>query len=246
MALIRRWKRRGQRLLDALTFADRDAKIFVKSITFSAGQTIALDDSSILVIVGPNNAGKSSTLREIRDHLRIGHAVGPVLKDAEIRVKGTIEAFKKAIVDAGLATSKEDVIRIDEYSEYQLSKVSEEITSGFIGSKVIPFFVSFLNSEERLRVAYPTKRGNYFRGAPKSPMQWLELDEGAEKRISDIFEQTFDASLVLNTLAGEDLVLHIAREEDVSRSASNTREEAKWFASLPRLHHQGDGMRSFA
>lgn len=77
-------------------------------------------------------------------------------------------------------------------------------------------------------------------------MQWLELDEGAEKRISDIFERTFDASLALNTLAGEDLVLHIVRKEDERNVSNTTREEARWFASLPKLQRQGDGLRSFA
>jgi predicted ATP-dependent endonuclease of OLD family len=137
--------------MDAVTQGDREAKIYVESITFSAGQTISLNDSSILVIVGPNNAGKSSVLREIRDHLQDGLQFGPVLHSAEIRVKGSISAFKKEILEAGLATGKESVIRIS-YSEYELRKVDDEIKTGFIGSKIIPFFLSYLGAEERLKI----------------------------------------------------------------------------------------------
>jgi hypothetical protein len=244
MTLFRRWKKRGQRLLDAVTQRDREAKIYVESIKFSGGQAISLNDSSILVIVGPNNAGKSSVLREIRDHLQDGSKFGPVLDNAEIRVRGSTGAFKKQIIESGLATSKEGVIRIG-YLEYNESKVDDEIKTGFVGSKIIPFFLSYLGAEERLKIADPTRRGEYFDSAPKTPMQWLELDEGAEKRISDIFERTFDVGLALNTLAGEDLVLHIVRKEDKETASKTTREEARWFASLPKLQRQGDGMRSF-
>jgi predicted ATP-binding protein involved in virulence len=98
MPIFRRWKRRGQRLVDAVTQNDREAKIYVQHLKFSGGQAISLDDSSILVIVGPNNAGKSSVLREIRDYIHEGYSFGPVLRGAEVRVKGSVSAFKKQII----------------------------------------------------------------------------------------------------------------------------------------------------
>jgi ABC-type multidrug transport system ATPase subunit len=37
----------------------------ITALTFSGGQQIALEPGSLLLLVGPNNAGKSATLREI-------------------------------------------------------------------------------------------------------------------------------------------------------------------------------------
>jgi ABC-type hemin transport system ATPase subunit len=116
MNIVRRWKRTGQRLLDSF-IRPRDAKIYIGEIEFSGGQKIRLNDSSILVIVGPNNAGKSSVLREIREHLLEGWRFGPVLKSATIQVRGSAEAFKRQVMEAGLSTEKQGIIKIG-YAEY--------------------------------------------------------------------------------------------------------------------------------
>lgn len=39
---------------------------YVKSIEFQCGQKLSLNSEEVIVIVGPNNSGKSCTLREIR------------------------------------------------------------------------------------------------------------------------------------------------------------------------------------
>lgn len=244
MDLLRRWKRTGLRILDTV-INPREAKIFIEEIEFSGGQKIKLNESSILVIVGPNNAGKSSVLREIRDHLVDGYQFGPVLKNALVQVRGSAESFKRQVREAGLGTDRFDVIKIG-WSEYRIADIDGDIKKGFVGSKVVPLFFSYLGAEERLQITDPTRRGDYLASAPKNPMQWLELDSLAEKHISDIFERTFGPKLILNTFAGENLVLHIVGPDVTRNEASNARDEAKWLASLPRLHRQGDGMRSFA
>lgn len=244
MDLLRRWKRTGLRLLDTV-ISPREAKIYIDEIEFSSGQKIKLNESSILVIVGPNNAGKSSVLREIRDHLLEGLRFGPVLKRAAVQIRGSAESFKRQVRESGLGTEKLGVIKIG-WAEYKIADVDDDIKKGFVGSRAVPLFFSYLGAEERLQITDPTRRGDYLASAPKNPMQWLELDNLAEKRISDIFEKTFGVKLILNTFAGENLVLHIV-DPDVMRNETNsTRDEAKWLASLPRLHRQGDGMRSFA
>lgn len=244
MDIVRRWKRTGLRLIDSI-MRPRDAKIFVEEIEFSGGQKIRLTESSILVIVGPNNAGKSSVLREIRDHLLEGWRFGPVLRSATVQVRGSAEAFKRQVREAGLSTEKQGIIKIG-WAEYPIDRVDEDLKKGFVGSKAIPLFISYLGAEERLQITDPSSRGDYLQSAPKNPMQWLELDNLAEKRISDIFEKTFGAGLILNTFAGDKLVLHIVSPDDARSESNSTRDEAKWLASLPRLNRQGDGMRSFA
>jgi ABC-type cobalamin/Fe3+-siderophores transport system ATPase subunit len=244
MSVLARWKRKGQRLLEALG-PPRAAKIFVESLQVSGGEKINLKQNSILVIVGPNNAGKSSILREIRDHLQDHYRFGPVLRDATIRITGTVDSFTKQIREAGLATEKVGTIKIG-YSEYPLENVSDDIKRGFVGSRAMPLFISYLDAEGRLEITNPADRGDYLSSAPKSVMQWLELDDAAEKAISDIFERTFDAGLILNTLAGNKLMLHVIKRQEIPSEEMPKREEARWLAALPRLHRQGDGMRSFA
>ena len=40
-----------------------------ESLTFSDGTSIKLDPADVVVLVGPNNAGKSLALRELDDYL---------------------------------------------------------------------------------------------------------------------------------------------------------------------------------
>ena len=46
-----------------------DPAFTFKSITFSDGTTIALEPTDVVVLVGPNNAGKSVALRELETHV---------------------------------------------------------------------------------------------------------------------------------------------------------------------------------
>src|SRR5262249_34291651 len=145
MDWLRRWKRTGLRLLDTVV-NPREAKIYVDEIEFSSGQKIKLNESSILVIVGPNNAGKSSVLREIRDHLLEGWRFGPVLKHAAIQVRGSAESFKRQIREAGLATEKLSVIKIG-WADYKIADVDEDMKKAFVGSRAVPLFFSYLGAE---------------------------------------------------------------------------------------------------
>jgi ABC-type branched-subunit amino acid transport system ATPase component len=64
MEIFPRWRRRILNLVEGISSL-REAKIFFGSIKFSGGEQLTLADNSILVIVGPNNAGKSSALRAL-------------------------------------------------------------------------------------------------------------------------------------------------------------------------------------
>ena len=44
----------------------------ITALTLQDGSQIALPKSGVLAVVGPNNAGKSTLLREIVEHLRLG------------------------------------------------------------------------------------------------------------------------------------------------------------------------------
>ena len=73
-----------------------EAKIdyFIKSITFSGGDTIELSQGDTLVVVGPNNAGKSSVLRELIRGSE-NKALGPVITACAVEKTGTVAEFQE-------------------------------------------------------------------------------------------------------------------------------------------------------
>lgn len=51
-------------LIKSTANVERPTLVF-ETITFSDGSTLTFEDDDIVVFVGPNNAGKSATLREM-------------------------------------------------------------------------------------------------------------------------------------------------------------------------------------
>src|SRR5258708_6717034 len=67
-------------------------RLWIKQLTFSDGTTVRLKKSDIVLIVGPNNAGKSAALRAIRDRITTApnQSPSPVLSSLELDREGTV------------------------------------------------------------------------------------------------------------------------------------------------------------
>ena len=52
-------------LSEEISLGDYRPAVTFESITFSDGTTIPLEPTDVVVLVGPNNAGKSAALREL-------------------------------------------------------------------------------------------------------------------------------------------------------------------------------------
>lgn len=73
-------------------------KFGIKNITFSGGDSISLSEPSTIVIVGPNNSGKTSLLEEINKIIESGMAAKPgcvVIKEIEFLKEGDLAELKR-------------------------------------------------------------------------------------------------------------------------------------------------------
>ena len=124
----------------------------LRSLIFSGGRKVELRPDSVVVLVGPNNAGKTSTLREVLKNLR-DNETGPVLEAVNWQKDGDLNALQ-AWLDANVhvGTSQfrtgkvwgwlSDFLGPAEASHYWTS-------SSGIGS-LAPIFVNLLSVEKRL------------------------------------------------------------------------------------------------
>jgi hypothetical protein len=226
----------------------QEPRIFLSGIEFSDGTRLALDCNTTLVITGPNNTGKSSVLREIRENLAHARPFGPVVKSADFQTEGSVEAFREVIAERSVKTPDRYLPEAISIAGdiYDSSKIEEHYKKCFVGAGPSALFYSHLGAGERLALTEPTRKDDYTASGPKRPLQWLEVEEDIESKVSDYFEKAFRMKLVLNRLAGEKLKLHVYRPADfASVPAGNTGTRRKWLASLDELHRQGDGMRSY-
>ena len=216
------------------------------SITFSDGTKIELETTDVVVLVGPNNSGKSVTLRELEEHIA-GNSEAIVIKSVEPLKVGTQDEFGKLI-------DKHSQVRIDGinriYSGHGFSWLGNHPKSNW-PKNLKPFrslFCMRIPTETRISASDPAASIDFLENPISHPIHMLYEDDQLEKKISKYFRSAFGEDLILFRSGGSKIPLFVgdtpplhAGEDRISR---NYVERVR--ASTVPLHEQGDGMRSFA
>lgn len=224
------------------------AHLWIKELTFSGGSRVVLNDGDLVLLVGPNNSGKSSTLRAIRSKLRSGDGFkSPILESLQsVRVGSAqdvtswLETFA-ATRDGRTGAFQALDAETDAYSISQFWHNQHPLNN------VADFFCRVLEAAQRLEIANPPDSFHAMRETPKHPIQFLLRNEELEQTLSHQFHEAFGQDLILNRLAGNRLPLHIGLRSTLPPTPN--RLDSAYVEAvdrLPMLHQQGDGMKSFA
>jgi hypothetical protein len=204
------------------------------------------------VIVGPNNSGKTSTLREIRRWMRHKNT-GPVLKEVAIVKCGEESDLNDWLTrNAVLITDETGIkkycwLKASCYAEHAPRQWERSDFSDLGG-----MLCDYLSVDQRFAYLEPAK-DNYVRGfnaltdSPPTPLHVIYANDDLEKRASRFFRKAFGVDLILNRGVGTILALHCG-EPPVPGPGQDrvSRAYIEKLAALPELKHQGHGMRSFA
>lgn len=225
-------------------------RIWINEMTFSDDTTLQFDKDDIVVFVGPNNAGKSATLKEAANLLKSKNNKTKVLKDIKIEKEGDetglfnlLDSFSTKNFDShpGQILYQGFGFQIWESS---VKNIFNQYSKGI--GELFSLFVNILTTEQRLTAANPAQNIKLTSQAIQHPIHSLQKDDSLEQRFSDYFKQAFGMDLIVHRNAGNEVPLYIGQkpipnEGDDRVSASYLRELEK----LDLLHEQGDGMRSF-
>ena len=218
-----------------------------ESITFSDGTTIGLGPADVVVLVGPNNSGKSLALRELDDYLG-GNPATTVLQSIKLRKTGTKEDFEVFV-------RKHSQVRRRRGSQIMSGyRFSIEISSLDLKQvwpdKIVTFrslFCLRVPTEKRITDSDPVDSIDNLDQQPSSPIHMLWDDE-LESKLSGYFRRAFNEDLILYRggvrkhplLVGKRLV-----PDDGEDRVSEKYLKRLVDLTVP-LQSQGDGMRSFA
>ena len=220
----------------------------LRSLIFSGGRKVELRPDSVVVLVGPNNAGKTSTLREVLKNLR-DNENGPVLEAVNWQKDGDLTALQAwldanvHVVTSQFRTGKvwgwlSDFLGPAEASHYWTS-------SSGIGS-LAPIFVNLLSVEKRLENSLPPDVQALRDDTPKHPIHALVLNEELERNISDRLRACFGRGIVLNRSLTSKCEVYVGdpppKHESEDRASSSY---VRRLQSLPRLEDEGHGIRSY-
>ena len=226
--------------------ADDSPTVTFQSIAFSDGTTVSLDPNDVVVLVGPNNAGKSLALRELEQH--VGKSVETtVIKSTTLHKTGTPEGlsgyFRK---HAQVKTQGSDRV----YSGYRFSVAERRIEEFWTNNiqQLRSFFCMRILTETRIGDSNPANAIAVLDEPASHPIHMLYSDDQLERKISEYFQRAFGEALIVYRAGGNELPLFVgerlAPKPDEDRISNSYLERLR--TSAKPLRDQGDGMRSFA
>ena len=222
--------------------------IFLKEIEFSDGTKVSLNNKDITIIVGPNNSGKSATLKELNRLTNKNTYKGVVVNDYPLEKVGSHEDLKTYLSENSIVDTKSSAIPYYKgfnYNIYEGLIIGQWSNTNTLES-LHPVFVNILSTEERLTISNPPSQIALTKDAFKHPIHFLQKDDSIELKFSKYFKEAFDEDLIVHRNAGKEVPLHVGKRPTPKSGQDRTSiDYIRDLEKLPLLQDQGDGMRSF-
>ena len=218
------------------------AKACLTELTFSDGHTIPVGESDIIVIVGGNNSGKSTSLKDIA-YCSCRDRVKKVISNVQLNLVGDTDDFIEYL--RGITLEEESGFHTDNY--WILKSNLAKIWPSNMGELTSEVFFTLLPTDSRLSSADTSPAFDAASQPPRTPIQRLFNDDTKEKRVSRLFGQAFGKRLVLDVRGCQTISMYVTDDTlspyDTNRSST---EFTNLLRTFPKIDDEGDGMRSFA
>jgi len=216
---------------------------WIASMKFSGGQDFAFTQKEKIVLVGPNNSGKTQSLREI---LAICQNPMPsrtvVIKEMKIKKSGTVDELR-----AFLDKNAELVEGNYRFRDWQIPQQHVQFwgMDGLVHG-IADGFMKNVTADDRLSICNQQK--SISPGDQKSKPQHVLYDNEAEmSRIGKLFRRAFGKDLMFDYRGGSKLPIHVGAIPIASEGSDRVSDAyVKEVRKNPLLDKQGDGMKSYA
>ncbi|MET8941153.1 AAA family ATPase [Streptomyces rubiginosohelvolus] len=233
---------------------EQDFSFFITRIKTSSGDTVEVPRAGITAIVGPNNAGKSSFLRQISSHLRHGSLAKNLentflINEITTSQSGDWEDFLEWLRAHARITQQPDgstIIQRPGASTVQmpvaLRHQSQNWPNGL--AEMYDFIAFHGDAWQRIGGVTPVEMRDRFDNPPSSPMHLLQDNTELFGELNDISERVFGETLTMDRLSRQ-INLRVGKiDAETPRIDEVSEEYQSALSSLPWLTEQGDGMRS--
>ena len=220
---------------------------YISKITFNNGKELEIKQNDIIVFVGPNNAGKSQSLKDIYLLAKI-KSTSTVVSDIETtKYPGSLQSLLDAIsvgINQGYSIDYHVLdhnMRFFEYSETDFQKNPAY-------GNYRELFVANLSTERRLVICQPPQSIN--RNAAKvHPIHYAAHDKNYRKWLSSRFKKAFGKELIPNTQFGASVPLCIGDPVGLEGYYEDKQDLLDDYATVldtyKQVQDQGDGIKSF-
>ena len=150
---------------------------YINEITFNNGNTFSIERDDIVVFVGPNNSGKSASIREINNLLQNNLKTNTIIVK---KINIIREGEKDEIINLIETNSLIDKFNYIKGLSYDIYKPSlENYINNFnkgLGTAT-NFFANNLNTEIRIISSYPAKNIRVTQEQGQNPIHFLQKDD---------------------------------------------------------------------
>lgn len=215
----------------------------ISELVFSGGDKFLIEKNEKVILVGPNNSGKSESLRELVRICSDGKTdKNLVIKGLKITKEGTAEELKEFL--------EENADYVSESYRYMNWQVHESHVKrwsrDFLQANLVGGFVKNIDANNRLNIC--NRQNSIASGEQKSmPQHVLYDDEVLMKKISNLFRKAFGKDLMFDFRGGSQLPIHVGNLSDLENLVDRVGDEyVQSVRKYPLLDKQGDGMKSYA
>lgn len=217
-------------------------KASISQLTFSDGSTFSLQRNEKIILVGPNNSGKSQSLREILSICRDGKTEHTfVVKALDVSKDGTLEQLQNF-----LNSEAEYIGDFYRYKDWNLHESNVPFwNQPYLKNQLLNGFIKNIAANDRLLICAQQKSISLGEQKTK-PQHVLYDDSSLMQKISSLFKRAFGKELMFDFRGGSQLPIHVGQLPDsslVDRVSDDYVEEVR---KQPLLDQQGDGMKSYA
>jgi ABC-type cobalamin/Fe3+-siderophores transport system ATPase subunit len=227
--------------------------IAIASVELASGDRIEIPKSGVTAIVGANNAGKTTLLRQMTSHVAYGPNVRE--RDNTFLVNRVELTMTGKLSDAMAWVEKHSMVikrgghvffhgvRTDGIEEGNVRLRFQEGIAG--GLQELNGLLAFYGDAwGRLAGASPVEQRDNFSSPPTAPLHVLQDDPNLFDELNQISLRVFRRPLTLDRLSRH-VNLRIGRTGVRAPSVERVTEEyLAALSALPRLDEQGDGMKS--
>lgn len=175
-------------------------KVSIKSVTFSDSTEVQVPEGGILVIVGPNSAGKSRSLRDIRDGIA-GQTSGAAVSSIKLELDGSSIELLQYLAGLGLELTG----HMDQMLWTNMN-VQDYVAAWGRGqlANMSNYFTTFLEGTNRLNLLLDAQAVDP--GVPGSainPVQRAALDRSIQDALDYVVRRAFGLRATVDTNAGQ-------------------------------------------
>lgn len=230
----------------------------IKRLTPGQGSPLELGHLSVLV--GPNNCGKSQTLRDIREFCTSGSTSRlKILTDIDVELPSEAEFRHHVQIGpdqhsvgnvkiTGVSCDlqkRHDFSAGEQWLAERYASLSNPQSRGHLLQHTGTFLIAHLDAEGRFRLAAPSETYDTRSEVPSNAMQAFFSERGhALDELRKAFLDAFGMDIALDWAAMKRLYLKVG--EDFGVIPETLEELDRLLRNSPELAQQGDGYKSFA